>query len=183
LDFILEQYEDSFTVNQEKQFAEAYAREVNRVGTWTVAQENKFRAEHPDYDNAYNHVQNIFYRGFLAQGYAPEKAAAEVSNMALRFAASAMQGGFDPAQEVYNVAQQYGYQAQESKPKAKTLPKKKPSTNINSLPGTTKRTRDEEITAEQLWSDDFPKGERLKLLADEDFFERIMTQGRARLPA
>lgn len=90
------------------------AQEMQAVHQQIGMQEQTFVAEHPDYYDALNHVRQIQINAFLPLAKANNLSDIQVQQaMAMQefnMGRQALKAGLNPAEYVYNIAKQYGYQ-------------------------------------------------------------------------
>lgn len=87
---------------QEKQFAYLVS-EVDNI-------EAEFKQQHPDYDEATDHILNTQQKLLESMGYPPHVAAEQVAVWSVNVAQQAIAAGRNPAEAAYQLARQMGYQ-------------------------------------------------------------------------
>lgn len=75
------------------------------------AQEESFVEQHPDYDDAYNFARNKRKEMYVRRGFDAAAAEREVANEEAHLAQEQLLRGGNVAQEIYNWAKDYGWQA------------------------------------------------------------------------
>jgi hypothetical protein len=99
----------------ERQQAETQQRAVQTIVQQMNEHEADFRSEHPDYDDAVNHLRQSRLSELTAFGLSPDEANAALQQDFLNVVATALQRGRDPAQAAYDLARQRGFNKQPSK--------------------------------------------------------------------
>lgn len=94
--------------HQERQ-AQAQERHFQQVSTAVEDYESEFKAAHPDYDDATDHMLGIQQKILEGMGYSPQVAAQQVAVWSVNVAQQALQSGRNPAEVAYDFAKQMGY--------------------------------------------------------------------------
>ncbi|MCE7761075.1 hypothetical protein GQL56_00345 [Pseudomonas putida] len=99
--------------------------------------EAEFRQARPDYDAAFQHVNDDAARQIaqMYPGISPEQVASVQAGALLQFAAHALQSGQNPCELVYAKAQQLGFNPAQ---RASRQPREQAPTSLSSLNGTTR---------------------------------------------
>jgi hypothetical protein len=101
-----QQYDD-----QQRQ-AEHHQRQVI---TWAAGQADEFRAENPDFDDAYSHLRGMRTAELKAMGLSPPEVAQALYNDEMWVFQRAAQSGRNPAELAFNMAQAAGWKKAEVK--------------------------------------------------------------------
>jgi len=101
----------------EREVAEEEQRETQRQTSVVIGQvdkmEKEFVAENPDYYDALNHIRKVEAKAimlFAGEDVDPERVMQEVSRRELALAQAALSKKRNPAEIVYQMAKEYGYQ-------------------------------------------------------------------------
>lgn len=95
----------------ERQQREAIAREVEAFRNNVQALKVEFTKTTPDFEQAYAHVRNVRLADLQDAGLPKADAIAALNQEELRFAATQLEKGKNPAEAMYAVAKRYGYTA------------------------------------------------------------------------
>lgn len=117
---------------QIEQAATQVQQELVQLAPQMVAVENEFAAQHPDYHQAYAHLDREVDARIAAQhpGASPEQRAFAKQLATLQFVQHCASTGQNPAQLIYSKAADLGYQTQHRAPSMKRAP-----TSLGALPG------------------------------------------------
>lgn len=95
------------------------SRALQQLAVQATAMEREFAARQPDYQQAYEHLVESRRLELAAQGNAPDRIAAMLSQEAALLAHNALQNNRNPGELVYELAKIRGYKPTDSKPDAK----------------------------------------------------------------
>jgi hypothetical protein len=107
--------EETHKTNQEMQ----QFQEQQRIATSIKQHEDAFKAQTPDYDDAFNHIINLRTNELKIMGYNDQQIADTIAQGAFGIGVSALQQGKNPAQVLYEMAKNYGYKTPEAEPEKK----------------------------------------------------------------
>lgn len=102
---------------EQRLMQEDQARQLQQT---VITQENTFRADHPDYDQAVKHLSETRERELAIYGFDPGQARQQIAMEAQQLSLAALRMGKNPAEVAYELAKQRGYAlAEEPKPEPK----------------------------------------------------------------
>lgn len=97
--------------HQQSQQAHQQEQQVRQVVNTYRARADEFRQQQADFDDAYQHVLAARERQLRIQGMTdPSQLAAQIQHDEMHVVALALQQGANPAERLYNLAKEYGYQ-------------------------------------------------------------------------
>ena len=112
--------------SEQRQQAERQQQQRNvalqQIHTRTSDYEAEFKEDHPDYDERVQFVANHRMAFHAARGLSPEKAKLAVTREFLMDAAALLDAGRNPAETIYNLAEQVGYTPKQESPAAQAQP-------------------------------------------------------------
>ena len=106
------QFEQQF---EEQRLATEHERYVNNVVTNYRSAAEQFKAQAPDFQDAYNYLVQGRLQQYIDNGYSPQEADYIVKQEELNVVQNALQMGANPAAFVYNLALSNGYTKKEAK--------------------------------------------------------------------
>lgn len=95
---------------EQRRVMEQQERQFQHVTQTVEEYESEFKAQHPDYDDATEHMLQVQQSLLEGAGYPPDVAAQQVAMWSVSVAQQAIQAGRDPAQWAYEHAKKMGYQ-------------------------------------------------------------------------
>lgn len=107
-------------------------QQVHRLRTIASASVQEFKAQTPDYNDAYQYAMSARMKQLAALGYDQQTIIQTVGNEELDLAARALNAGRNPGQVIYEFAQSWGYQPKGAAPAtAPTAPAIDPVTSAS----------------------------------------------------
>lgn len=104
---------------QAEQEAQRQQANVDRVANWGREQENDFRLDNPDYDQAAQHFAQARVKELADEGYPRDQLERVLLNELLGLTQRAQQQNANPAEWLYKLAQNRGYKRGEPKQSAR----------------------------------------------------------------
>lgn len=165
----------------------AFEAEVN----WVRGQEESFKKEHPDYEDAYEYAKRARVEMYQDMGFDPDAAVATVRQEEYNLRQVAKQKGGNVAEAIWKLAQRYGYESKpkDGEPAPKTRgPEPLPNFNkmkqgvksrgLSGMPGAGGSSSGgaRKLSAEEFYAT-VPLGRRLEIQADPDKFEELGRTG------
>jgi hypothetical protein len=151
------------------------------------AREEAFRAEHPDYDEAYEHLETI-RSGFLPANLSDEERKAALDTTMAAFVTDCVGKGIDPVQAVYEQAQRTGFATKEAaaedgngdKPEAEDKPKKKAKKATRKATSLSQASggggAGHRLTVDMV--DEFSDADWREIVADPEKMEKLAVEGK-----
>lgn len=119
---LIEQQERARQEQAQKEALEKqYKQESERVLSDYRDMAEDFKAEAPDFTDAYNHFVQVRIAEFKALGYSDDEAADAALQDELQFADSLMRQGKNPAKVIYEITKARGWKKAEQKPEEKSI--------------------------------------------------------------
>lgn len=153
-----------------------FQREVATIAPIVTQAENAFREANPDYDAAFNYVQTTLEQNMRAQHPGVTEADMPMLRTVtlFRFNKECLSRGINPAEHIYNRAQQLGFNPGQRVPASQgyqvtDTPRKEPNTSLSNLSGSA-RAPDEKG---KMTSD------RVSAMSDQEFDDFFASMDRA----
>lgn len=106
---------------QQQQEAQQKAAQAQQRQMDAARQENEFRANTPDYDQALQHLYTETLQGMMQQGYSQQEAQAQISQQVNAIYDAATAAGFNFGEMLYLRAQKAGYKNQPQQSEAEKV--------------------------------------------------------------
>jgi hypothetical protein len=170
-------------INKVKEERDKQYAEFQQVAQDIISTETEFKKTHPTYDAAYDFLREQRSRFYKARGFDAPTTKNLVNQEEWYLVQEARQRGKNLAQEVWNMATEFGFDPASiaKKPTGRQMPNADKiqagvsTSNIQSAPSTAGR-KPGVVTREQFFNET-PYAERMKILADPDKFERLVKTG------
>ena len=109
-----QQLQTLFQAEQQRQAqiaqAQAQEQQFQHISTAVDDYESEFKSQHPDYDDATDHMLAVQQQLLEGAGYPPDVARQQVAVWSVNVAQQALQAGRNPAEWAYENAKKMGYQ-------------------------------------------------------------------------
>lgn len=106
---------------KQQQEAQQKAQQAQQRQMDAARQENEFRANTPDYDQALQHLYTETMQGMMQQGYSQQEAQAQISQQVNAIYDAATAAGFNFGEMLYLRAQKAGYKNQPQQSEAEKI--------------------------------------------------------------
>lgn len=167
-------------IYQQQMQQQQIQQEFQKVAEYTNQKKEEFSEKHKDFDDAYEFARNA-RKAFLV-GVPEEHREVVLNNEETQLAMRAMQMGQNPAQQIYEMAKQLGWNPK--KKKAKKVDPNRVKSGLKSSRTSTltggRGKRGGRMNAKQFLTQ-LPKAERLRVLSDPELFEQLARTGHVSL--